>query len=160
MKIYGEKIRNNGQIFYLPPNAKIVKWTKNSNAKSKNLTLESTKSQWQTPPWLVEWLGSPPWLNAQIEPLKPLTDPLNPRPVKKIKMGEFFPSTREFLSSFSKNSPKTREFFPKTRQKLFKNSPEFFTKNSSKTRFLEKLVKLARTREFLLSFTTLIVLQH
>jgi hypothetical protein len=53
-----------GKFFYLPPNAKIVKWTKNSNAKSTNLTLESTKSQWQTPPWLVEWLGSPPWLSS------------------------------------------------------------------------------------------------
>jgi hypothetical protein len=93
-----------GKFFYLPPNAKIVKWTKNSNAKFKNLTLESTKSQWQTPPWLVEWLGSPPWLNAQIEHLKPLTDPLNPRTVQKFKTGEFFPSTREFYPSFCKNS--------------------------------------------------------
>jgi hypothetical protein len=112
-----------GKFFYLPPNAKIVKWTKNSNAKSKNLTLESTKSQWQSPPWLVEWLGSPPWLNAQIEPLKPLTDPLNPRPVKKIKMGELFPSTREFLPSFSKNSPKTLQKLARVfHQKLVKNS--------------------------------------
>jgi hypothetical protein len=72
-----------GKFFYILPNAKIVKWTKNSNAKSTNLTLESTKSQWQTPPWLVEWLGSPPWLspwlNEQIKPLKPLTDPLKTR---------------------------------------------------------------------------------
>jgi hypothetical protein len=60
-----------GKFFYLPPNAKTVKWTKNSNAKSTNLTLESTKSQWQTLPWLVEWLGSPPWLNAQIKQKKP-----------------------------------------------------------------------------------------
>jgi hypothetical protein len=43
-----------GKFFYLPPNAKIVKWTKNSNAKSTNLTLESTKSQWQTP---LGWLN-------------------------------------------------------------------------------------------------------
>jgi hypothetical protein len=64
-----------GKFFYLPSNAKTVKWTKNSNAKSTNLTLESTKSQWQTLPWLVEWLGSPPWLNAQIKQKKPLTDP-------------------------------------------------------------------------------------
>ena len=62
-----------GKFFYLPPNEKIVKWTKNSNAKSTNLTLESTKSQWQTPPWL----------NAQIKRKNPLTDPLNPR-VSKI----------------------------------------------------------------------------
>ena len=68
-----------GKFFYLPPNAKIVKWTKNSNAKSTNLTFESTKSQWQTPPWLVEWLGSPPWLNEQIKPQKALTDPLKTR---------------------------------------------------------------------------------
>jgi hypothetical protein len=68
-----------GKFFYLPPNAKIVKWTKNSNAKSTNLTLESRKSQWQTPPWLVEWLVSPPWLNAQIKHKNPLMDPLNPR---------------------------------------------------------------------------------
>ena len=72
-----------GKFFYLPPNAKIVKWTKNSNAKYTNLTLESTKSQWQTPPWLVEWLGSPPWLNAQIEPLKLPTDPLKPAACSK-----------------------------------------------------------------------------
>jgi hypothetical protein len=64
-----------GKFFYLPPNAKIVKWTENFNAKSTNLTLESTKSQWQTLPWLVEWLGSPPWLNAQIKQKKTLMDP-------------------------------------------------------------------------------------
>jgi hypothetical protein len=68
-------------------------------------------------------LGSPPWLNAQIEPLKPLTDPLNPRTVKKIKIGEFFPSTREFLPSFSKNSPKTLQKLARVfHQKLVKNS--------------------------------------
>ena len=93
--------------------------------------LESTKSQWQTLPWLVKWLGSPPWLNAQIKPLKPLTDPLNPRPVKKIKMGEFFPSTREFF-------PKTRpSFSPKTRQKLV------FLKNSRVSR---EIASFSRSR--------------
>jgi hypothetical protein len=63
-----------GKKFYLPPNAKTVKCTKNSNAKSTNLTLESTKSQWQTLPWLVEWLGSPPWINAKIKPKKNLME--------------------------------------------------------------------------------------
>jgi hypothetical protein len=46
-----------GKFVYLPPNAKTVKWNKNSNAKSTNLILESTKSQWKTLPWLVGWLG-------------------------------------------------------------------------------------------------------
>jgi hypothetical protein len=77
-------------------------------------------------------LGSPPWLNAQIEPLKPLTNPLNPRPVKKIKMGEFFPSTREFLPSFSKNSRVFPKNSPKTLQKLGRVFPQklVFLKNS------------------------------
>jgi hypothetical protein len=109
-----------GKFFYLPPNAKIVKWTKNSNAKSKNLTLESTKSQWQTPPWLVEWLGSPPWLSS-------LAKCTNRTP--KTAHGPF--KTRGLLkklrwASFCRVFPKTREFFSKTRQKIVKNS--FFRK--------------------------------
>jgi hypothetical protein len=146
-----------GNFFYLPPNAKIVKWTKNSNAKSKNLTLESTKSQWQTPPWLVEWLGSPPWLSslAKCTNRTPKTahGPFKTRGLlKKLRWASFSHRPASFCRVF----PKTREFFSKTRQKIVKNSPEFFPKNSAKTRFFEKLVKLARTREFLPSFTTLV----
>jgi len=54
-----------GKYFYLPPNAKTVKCTENSNAKSTNLILKSTKSQWKTLPLLVGWLVSPPWLNVK-----------------------------------------------------------------------------------------------
>jgi hypothetical protein len=139
-----------GKFFYLPPNAKIVKWTKNSNAKSKNLTLESTKSQWQTPPWLVEWLGSPPWLSslAKCTNRTPKTahGPFKTRGLlKKLRWASFSHRPASFCRVF----PKTREFFSKTRQKIVKNSPEFFPKNS----FFRKTCK---TREFLPSFTTLI----
>jgi hypothetical protein len=113
----------------------------------ENLTLESTKSQWQTPPWLVEWLGSPPWLSslAKCTNRTPKTahGPFKTRGLlKKLRWASFshrpasfcrvFPKTREFfqkLASFSqklaKNSSKTRpSFSPKTRQKLV------FSKNS------------------------------
>jgi hypothetical protein len=43
-----------GKFFYLPPNAKIVKWTKNSNAKSTNLTFESTNPNGKL---LLGWLN-------------------------------------------------------------------------------------------------------
>jgi hypothetical protein len=84
-----------GKFFYLPPNAKTVKWTENSNAKSTNLTLESTKSQWQTLPWLVGWLGSPPWLNVKIKAKKPLADHLNRQ---TFQQGDFFPFLIEEFS--------------------------------------------------------------
>ena len=75
------------KFFYLPPNAKIVKWTKNSNAKSTNLTFESTKSQWQTPPWL----------NEQIKPQKALTDPLKTRGLCVLKARRFFRIDSRFI---------------------------------------------------------------
>ena len=99
-------------------------------------------------------LGSPPWLNAQIEPLKPLTDPLNPRPVKKFKMGEFFPSTREFFPSFSKNSRVFPKNSPKTRPSF---SPSFslklvFLKNSRVLAIFTIFSKKRVFDDFLASF--------
>ena len=95
-----------GNFFYLPPNAKIVKWTKNSNAKSKNLTLESTKSQWQTPPWLVEWLGSPPWLSSLSKCRnKSKKTPCGSLKPTNFSAGNFFSSTHDFF-------PKNRSIFP------------------------------------------------
>jgi hypothetical protein len=73
-----------GKFFYLPPNAKIVKWTKNSNAKSTNLTLESTKSQWKTPPWLVEWLGLSSLAKCTNKTLKTPHGPLKPAGFLKL----------------------------------------------------------------------------
>ena len=108
-----------GKFFYLPPNAKIVKWTKNSNAKSTNLTFESTKSQWQTPSWLVEWLGSPPWLSSLAQwtnktsksPHGPLK---NARTVCFLTWAIF--SYR--LASYRRFFLKNRDFFIKNRLKI------------------------------------------
>jgi hypothetical protein len=72
-----------------------VKWTKNYNAKSTNLILESKKSQWETLPWLVEWIGSPPWLNVKIKANPPPHGPLKP---VDFSAGDFFPLTRDFCS--------------------------------------------------------------
>jgi hypothetical protein len=44
--------------------------------------------------------------------------------IQKIKMGEFFPSTREFLPSFSKNSRVFLKNSPKNRQKLARVFPQ------------------------------------
>jgi hypothetical protein len=100
-----------GKFFYLPPNAKTVKWNKNSNAKSTNLILESTKSQWQTLPWLVEWLGSPPWAKCTNKMKKNPSRTLKPTGFFHFSLSRFFAiNPRVFGDFFSDFFGKNRDF--------------------------------------------------
>jgi hypothetical protein len=94
-----------GKFFYLPPNAKTVKWTKNSNAKSTNLTLEST---WQISMALL-------LAKCKNKSKKPLTDHLNPQTLAQVIFSHRLVIFSDFLSKksrfFSKKLPKNRSIF-------------------------------------------------
>ena len=128
-----------GKFFNLPLNAKTVKCNKNFNAKSTNLILESNKSQWQTLPWLVEWLGSPPWLSS----LAKWTNKMKKSPSRTLKPAGFFYFP---LSRFFPIDPRfLGDFFLKNRQKISKiaifSPKRFFPKKSVDflAIFLEKI---------------------